>query len=245
MPVLEDLLGLAPGVLTRLVGPRRQRRRGGGRVGYDEIWRRPDTVGRALAKLGATFDDLDHPLTVAQHLSYQVDGDGCEAAVRVRRLLLADRETRRFLFVTRCSSIPRPPVVTFADGCRQDRFRADAATATCAFEFVLERPLHTGDLAAVEFALAYPPGQAARHAQIAINRPVRTLVLEVTFDPHRLPARCFAFRRPRNTSPAVAQHRELLLGGRKAQFVALDPLPGQYGIAWQWDTRGKEPGTPP
>jgi hypothetical protein len=126
-------------------------------------------------------------------------------------------------------------MVTFAEGCRPARFRADVPTSTCVFEFLLDRPLNTGDLAAVEFALRFPPGQTDRHAEIAIWTPTRDLVVQVSFDRRRLPEHCHAYWQPRNTLPW--QHRgEARLDGEthSFQYITLDPPPGQYGITWRW-----------
>ncbi|MGY0231396.1 helix-turn-helix domain-containing protein [Longispora urticae] len=237
--VLEDLLDLPPGALTELIGPRRPRGRWVPRtsgMGFDKLWRLPDAVVRALAKVDATPDDLNHPLKVSQHLSYRVDASGHEESVRVRRLIRADRDnTTRVIFVSRCSTLPQPPMVTFADGCQPGRFRADVPTNTCVFEFLLPRPLRAGEMAAVEFGLRYPPGQTDRHAEIAIYQPVRDLVLQVTFDPHRLPARCYAYWQGHVSQPAERrEERTLDCEARSFQFINLDPAPGQYGIAWQW-----------
>ncbi|GGK07565.1 hypothetical protein GCM10010123_41930 [Pilimelia anulata] len=254
VPVLEELLGLPPGTLLRLVGPRRsrQRRPGGvGRsVGFDEVWGRPETYVRALTKIDATPEDLNHPFPVSQHLSSRIDAAGHEESVRVRRIMLADRETHRFLFVSRCHNLSRPPMVTYADGCRLNRFRADVFTATCVFEFTLDAPLRAGDAVAVEFALRFPPGQETRHALVALSRPARSLVIDVAFAPERLPTRYWGFRRSRST--ATPEDTELLLTPtRKLQFVTLDPGPGQYGIEWRWDrthntlrTPRRQPPTP-
>lgn len=154
----------------------------------------------------------------------------------MRRLVRADHDnTTRFVFVTRCSALPQPPVVTFSEGCQVARFRADVPSSTCVFEFVLDRPLAAGELASVEFALRFPPGQTSRHAQIAIYRPAREMVLHIAFDPAMLPRTCFGYFQPRNVLPR--EHaREVTFDEQTTtyQFITLDPMPGQYGIEWSY-----------
>ncbi|MBB5850076.1 XRE family transcriptional regulator [Amycolatopsis umgeniensis] len=234
---LEAILGQQPETLTGLLGPRRPRGRLNHRtVAYDLVWRRPETVARALAKVDATPEELDTPHRLSQYVSFRVDGYGHEESIRVRRLVRADHDgTSRFLFVTRCSSLTRPPVVLFTEGCRPARFRADVPSSTCAFEFVLDRTLAAGELAVVEFGVRFPPGQAGKHAQIAIYRPARDLALRIAFDPARLPRSCAAFFRAKAASPPE-ERGEATLDRETGtfQFITLDPLPGQYGIRWSW-----------
>ncbi|CCH33299.1 helix-turn-helix transcriptional regulator [Actinosynnema sp. NPDC047251] len=237
---LEAILGQPPETLTALLGPRRPRGRWTNRTGptitYDQVWERPESVARALAKVDATPDELDTPHRLSQYVSYRVDGRGHEESMRVRRLIRADHDgTSRFIFVTRCSSLTQPPVVTFTEGCRPARFRADVPSSTCAFEFVLDRPLDSGELAAVEFGVRLPPGQTDRHAQLAIYRPTRDLVLQIAFDPDHVPLRCNGYFQPRHAMPV--EKRGEVTFDRSAgtfQFITLDPAPGQYGIQWSW-----------
>ncbi|GAA0710676.1 hypothetical protein [Dactylosporangium roseum] len=238
--VLERILDQPAGSLSDLIGPRKPRGRWiprpGTSMAYDQLWKVPEAVVRALAKIDAGPEDLDHLAKVSQHLSYRIDHAGHEESVRVRRLVRADRDNvTRMIFITRCVTLSQPPMITFAEGCRPARFRADVPTSTCVFEFLLDRPMQTGDLAVVEFALRFPPGQTDRHAQIAVWKPTRELVVQVNFDPQMLPERCHAYWQPRSTLPW--QHKGDARVDAKTpvfQYIALDPPPGQYGITWQW-----------
>ncbi|AUI59349.1 helix-turn-helix transcriptional regulator [Amycolatopsis sp. BJA-103] len=234
---LETILGQRPETLTGLLGPRRPRGRSNHRmVAYDQVWRRPETIARALAKVDATPEELDTPHRLSQYVSFRVDESGHEESMRVRRLVRADHDgTSRFLFVIRCSSLTREPVVLFTEGCSPARFRADVPSSTCAFEFALDRTLAAGELAVVEFGVRFPPGQNGEHAQMAIYRPARDMVLQISFDPACLPRHCTAFFQPRTASPP--EERGEASFDRETgtfQFITLDPLPGQYGIRWSW-----------
>ncbi|ONI91773.1 transcriptional regulator [Actinosynnema sp. ALI-1.44] len=238
---LEVMLGQRPRTLTSLLGPRRPRGRMTGRrpdqaVTYDQIWRRPENVARALSKIDAVPADLDTPHRLSQFVSCRVNAQGFEESMRVRRLVRADHDaTTRFMFVMRCSALPTAPVVTFTEGCQVARFRADVPSSTSVFEFALDRPLAAGELAAVEFALRFPPGQTSRHTQIAIHRPAREMVLHVAFDPAMLPRTCFGYFQPRRVLPrenrpgATFDERTTTY-----QFITLDAAPGQYGVEWSY-----------
>ncbi|RSN27403.1 XRE family transcriptional regulator [Amycolatopsis sp. WAC 01416] len=237
---LETILGQRPETLTGLLGPRRPRGRWTIRADtalpYDQVWRRPEEVARALAKMDVTPDELDTPNRLSQYLSYRVDGEGHQESVRVRRLIRADHDgTSRFVFVNRCSSITQPPAVLFAEGCRPARFRADVPSSTCVFEFALDRTLAAGELAVVEFGVRFPPGQARKHVQIALYRPARDVAVQIVFDPKRLPRRCAGFFRPRGSMPPEERCEATFDRDTSTfQFITLDPQPGQYGIQWSW-----------
>lgn len=238
--VLEELLGEPPGALTDLIGHRRPRGKWVPRAGTplpsEKVWRSPEGFIRALTRMGITPEHVNLPRKISQHLSYRIDERGHEDSVRVRRLVQAEQDdTRRMYFITRCVTLPRPPMVTHADGCQPARFRADVPSSTCVFEFLLDRTLAAGELAAVEFGLRFPPGQADDHVELAITRPTRDLILQLTFAPERVPARCRAYWQPRNTLPRRDQlEARLSQDEHTFQFINLDPRPGQYGISWEW-----------
>ncbi|WP_116051106.1 helix-turn-helix domain-containing protein [Amycolatopsis palatopharyngis] len=236
---LEQILGQEQDALTALIGPRRPRGRAPSPFGcvlpHDQVWRNPEEVTRALAQLDAVPEDLARPHKLSQQLSFRVDRNGHLASVRVRRLLQADHDaTTSFIFVARCTALPQPPRVTFTQGCAPARFRADVPSSTCVLEFTLDRPLDTGEVAVVEFGMQYPPGQTDEHTQLALLRPARELVLQITFDSERWPSRCHAFFQPRNGQPVEKKREFQLDSSNTVQFITLDPDPGQYGILWRW-----------
>ncbi|SDY04664.1 hypothetical protein SAMN05421504_104329 [Amycolatopsis xylanica] len=237
---LESILGQQEGTLAALLGPRRPRgrwtNRPGMAVAYDKVWTRPENLVRALAKVDAGPDELDTPQRLSQYVSYRVNAQGCEESMRVRRLIRADHDdTTRFVFVARCSALPQAPVVTFTEGCQPARFRADVPSSTCVFEFLFDRPLAAGELASVEFAVRFPPGQTTQHTQMALYRPAREMVLHIAFDPDMTPNRCFGYFQPRCGAPREQQGEAVFDGQASTyQFITLDPLPGQYGIQWSY-----------
>ncbi|MCP2328346.1 transcriptional regulator with XRE-family HTH domain [Hamadaea flava] len=241
LATLEEVLGESPGALAALLGPRRPRGRRAVALPPDVrppnlFWHQPDAVLRALAKLDATRADLADPVKLSQSFTYRVDEHGHEAAIRVHRLIRARRDgLRRFLFLTRCVTLPQPPAVTFTEGCHPGRFRADVPTSTCVFEFLLDRPLRAGETAMVEFGLRYPPGQLDTYVRVEIGRACRDVALRVVFDPRRVPVRCVGHFQPTVDAPLLTTsetgpHEQI----QAFQYVTLDPAPGAYGISWQW-----------
>ncbi|MBB5872420.1 transcriptional regulator with XRE-family HTH domain [Allocatelliglobosispora scoriae] len=240
LAALEEILGVPSGALAALVGPRRPRGswlpKFNTNLRYDAFWYHPESVLRVLAKVDATPDDLAQPLKLSQSVAYRIDAQGCEESIHVRRIVRADRDdTRRVIFVSRCATLPQPPTVTFAEGCRPARFRADVPSSTCVFEFLLDYPLAAGELAMIEFGLRYPPGQHQNYIRLEISRPSRDLTLQVSFDPSRVPARCYSHYQPRNTLPVQRiREAEIARPPHTIQFITLDPTPGAYGVTWEW-----------
>lgn len=71
---LGTILGQPPQTLTALLGPHRPRERstnrGGPTLTYEQMWHRPETFARAVAKLGVKPEDLTSPHRLSQHVSY-------------------------------------------------------------------------------------------------------------------------------------------------------------------------------
>lgn len=227
------------GSLAAHLSPRKPR--GGWRprtlgLRHDQFWKHPEAQARALAKIDAAPPDTRNPHKLSQHVAYRVDGNGHLESVRVRRLVRADRDdTGRILFTSQFTTLPQPPTVTHTEGCKATRFRADVPSSTCVYEFALDRPLRTGELAVVEFALRFPPGQNDELVLLNAARPSRDLTLQVTFDPRRRPARCYGYYQARHDLP----RRQLVTADldpapHTIQFITLDPAPGGCGIAWEW-----------
>ncbi|MGH3682754.1 MAG: hypothetical protein ACRDT2_21190, partial [Natronosporangium sp.] len=130
---------------------------------------------------------------------------------------------------------PHPPTVLATVGCRLERFRADVPSLTCAFEFILARPLCEGELAMVETTIRNPPGQDDRFADWRLQSHVRDFVVQVDFDPVRLPARVVYYHQPSAAEPMQPiQERTVDEMGTSFQFTTLDPSPGIYGVRWDW-----------
>lgn len=85
----------------------------------------------------------------------------------------------------------------------------------------------------IEFSIRYPPGQTERHYDLRVPPGLRDLVLEIHFDPARVPVRCHGFYQPAQERP----ERVLNCSRRRLpwfQSVVLDPQPGIYGVRWDW-----------
>ena len=73
----------------------------------------------------------------------------------------------------------------------------------------------------------YPP---ATNYERKFRLPVREYVLEVCFDPARLPARCVRYSQL-DEADEIAQQVE---ASGSVHGVALNFGPGRYGVRWDW-----------
>ncbi|HCT78189.1 MAG TPA: XRE family transcriptional regulator [Micromonosporaceae bacterium] len=237
---LERLLELSPGTMAQMLPPRRPRGRWRPRSvtssRLERTWNTPVTLTRMLAKLDAVPDDLSRPSKISQHASYQIDAQGQQRSVRVRRTMLADRDnTTRLLYATRYLTLPQLPIISHVEGCSLGRFRADAVASTCLFEFVFDRPLARGELAMVEFTVQLPPGQRDTKVTLRPGPVSRELAIHVEFHPDLVPARCFGYHQATLTAPVhVIDDRHGPEIGPGFQLVQLDPPPGIVGVRWEW-----------
>ncbi|MQA25082.1 MAG: hypothetical protein GEU94_06350 [Micromonosporaceae bacterium] len=202
----------------------------------ENTWAQPDAVLRVLSKLDATPSDLYRPARISRHMKLQVDAAGHERQTQSRELLRGGPGVaRRMIKMLRCKSLPLPPTVLAAEGCRLERFMADTATFTCAFEFALNRPLREGELAMVETTIRNPPGQDDQFTAWRLRQHVREFVVQVDFDPGRLPARCVYYHQPSaGDPPQTVEERVSPEGCASFQFATIDPVPGIYGVRWDW-----------
>ncbi|MGH3714130.1 MAG: hypothetical protein ACRDT4_11820 [Micromonosporaceae bacterium] len=237
---LEDVLRVPAGSLVGLLPPRRPRGRWRASEGrlmpYQRMWSVPEAVSRVLAKLDATPEELYRPARICRQVRLRVDANGHEREYRVRQLIQAGRTgADRLIALMSCQSLPQPPRVVMCEGCRLRRFRVDLAASLCAFDLVLDPLLEPGQLAVVEYTVCLPPGQADNQHFLRIQQGAREVSLLVNFDPARRPARCSGYRQAAiGLPPEPIEVCGNGTGGSAYQLVVMDPLPGIYGIRWEW-----------
>lgn len=237
---LEVVLGLPARTLIGLLPPRRRRGRwrppGSTTLPHQRMWRSPEAVERVLARLDATPDDLYIPARVSRTMKVYLDADGSERETRHRHLLRGDvRPVSRLITILRSASLPQPPTIFAAEGCRPGRGKADVPGLLSAFELLLDSPLGPGELRQVEFGIRFPPGQRECHADLRVPPGMRDIVLQVTFDRAQPPARCFGwYQAARGRPEQVALELVSAGDGATFQWVVLDPAPGIYGVRWEW-----------
>jgi transcriptional regulator with XRE-family HTH domain len=110
------------------------------------------------------------------------------------------------------------------------------------FELALERTLSVGQTQvlhySVDFAAARRRDAAAApssHDEIAgFLRSPASYVLEIRFDEHALPQRCWQVFQPRPTGPIQAVGDLQLASTNSVHIALLDPKAGGHGISWSW-----------
>ena len=239
---LEGLLGLPPRALLGLLPTRRPRGRWKPptrtNLPHQRMWRSPSAVERVLSRLDAVPADLYVPARVSRTMKVYIDADGCERETRHRHLLRGEgADATRMISLLRSASLPGLPRLVDAEGCRAGRVRADVPGSLSALEVLLESPLRDGELREIGFGIRYPPGQRECHADLRVPPGMRDLVLQAVFEEGRRPGRCVGFYRAARGRPErVVVEGEGVGKGLAAgfQWVVLDPVPGIYGVRWEW-----------
>ncbi|WP_157882503.1 XRE family transcriptional regulator [Streptomyces silvensis] len=238
--VLEEILELPPGSLLGTLPPRRPRGRRAtafeaGTVRDRQWGNRADSIGAALARLGADWGDLASPPVLSYRVRMQVGPEGGELALHVTRILHGgSRGGARMVYVTRYASMPHAPLLTMTHGCRLARFRGDPAAGVAAYEFLLDDPLSPGELALTEFRIQYPPRQTEKYTDIRVYPGTREVVLETVFDAAYAPAACQAFHRASPAAPVrILKERSGSEARGGFQYIRFNPAPGIYGIRWE------------
>jgi hypothetical protein len=235
--VLEPVLGLPPGALASLLGPRRPRGR----------WVRPEPGVVRLEQLlpmANVAASLARQLDIPQVMELErvscedrlwVGPDRTVRRIMVRQVLRAvgDRVTRSFLLQHGEHSV-RAPSLVWTRYCRVGRVRTDHDARFMGAELILDRVLTPGDTTIVEYEL-----DTAYCADAHFERSFRTggyqHILQVQFDPAAVPTRCLSYRRAGPEAP----HEDLQDAWINQELVAhvarVELEPGLYGMRWEWD----------
>ncbi|WP_412543614.1 hypothetical protein R8Z50_14345 [Longispora sp. K20-0274] len=235
--LIERLLDLPEGSLTRLLDPRTRPPRQLAHPGLapDRLWSAPAGLARTLRQL--TAPPQDQLLRVSVHEELEIGADRHLRLTRTRLVLLALADRVSHCRVVYWAEVPgtEPPTVGATRFCRPGRTRADRDSGFWVTELVLDRMLHRGEYATLEYEVR--PGPTADVIDEFTRRtavPIREYALSVWFDPAALPARCVRLDRRTADGPA-ADGEELWLGASgTAQLVVIDAPPGQVGMRWEW-----------
>ncbi|MEE1828255.1 hypothetical protein [Streptomyces sp. BE20] len=239
--LLEELLGLPHSTLSSLLGPPRPRGRWAANANASHL--RLEDVWPGEQEIADVFAELDAPPAgelerLSIHDSYYVDADRRGNLLRMRQVVRAT-----VAGVTRCLVVHKAdeeatgcPEITGVRHGRLGRVRRRPDAGLIVGELMLDRPLGLGDSTVFEYEVEIPSGGAETlEYSRRFATPVREYVLQVHFDPTRVPAHCERY--DRDPGADVDRRREQLWIGASASahVLAPDQQPGHIGIRWEWE----------
>ncbi|RSN60425.1 transcriptional regulator [Amycolatopsis sp. WAC 04182] len=235
---LEQVLEVAPGSLTALLGPPRARGRWPARAdGLPEFGRYWPDRTRIDAAVSAVDTRWDERLTrISQHDVVSVGPGQEELSFRSRQVLRAEADgPDRWVVIVHIDEHDRPlPEVTSLRGCHPGRSVHRPEDGLLVMELLFERPLAKGETVITEHTLVNSaPFPHATNYERKFRLPTREYVLEIRFSPGVLPVRC---RRYSEQDGHPAEWTEVVPCGDSAHGVALSFGPGRFGFEWDWDS---------
>ena len=236
---LEEIVGVPPGALAALVGPRRARGRSvrTGAPDLVEVYRDWDPIAGLLSEFDTSSDDL--LVRLSQYERLTVGPDGRLRELYSRALVRAATNDVRSSIVIDQAAGGTASVIRPLRGCTLGAVRSRPEAGLTIAELRLPQPLQRGELLVmeyvVEFTAPFPPDcDTSRRLRL----PVREYVIDVEFTRPALPARCVQFSASRDED-AVPTERVLRLDERdRACVMGVDLDPCVFGVRWEW------PGTP-
>lgn len=233
--LLESVLELPAGTLIASLGPPRRRGRWLSTVPISPdvaaFWPSPDAVEDAVSEVDIRWDER---LTrISQHDRVFVGADGGERSYHSRQVLRAEADgPDRWVVIMHLDEHDRPlPTIKPLRHCHLGRTVLRPADGLLVAELLFDRPLRKGETVITEHELEnsapYPP---ADNYERKFRLPVREFVLEICFDPARLPVNCVRYSQL-DESDEVAQQVE---PSDSVHGVALNFGPGRYGFRWDW-----------
>ena len=236
LPVLEEVLGLGPGALSRLLVPGRPRSRrtrsDPGSLGT--IWG-ADSVDRALRQVDTRWESALRQLSLHERL--EADEAGRTTRMWVRQVIqaTADGPDRWTFFFHRAGHSHPLPRVQPLRGCRLGAVHADPAAGLMAAELLFPRPLARGEAVVIEHALVEPgPGPVTDQHRRRFRAPVREYVLEVEFTELTVPSRATHLWTPEGEAPEVIERRLDVDDHHRIVLVAPDTSPGLHAVYWEF-----------
>lgn len=233
--LLESVLEVPAGTLVDSLGPPRRRGRWLSTVPdppeVAAFWPRPDAVEDAVSEVDIKWDER---LTrISQHDRVVVGPDGGERSYHSRQVLRAEADgPDRWVVIMHVDEHDRAlPEIRPLRHCRLGRTVLRPADGLLVAELLFDRPLRKGETVITEHELVnsapYPPGT---NYERKFRLPVREFVLEICFDPDRLPVSCERYSRLDEAGELAVQVEPRA----SVHGVALNFGPGRYGFRWTW-----------
>lgn len=236
---LESVLEVPAGSLSGLLGPPRPRgrylRRMMSTPDIGAFWPDPTDIAEVVRGVNTRWDER---LTrISQHDRFVVGPEGGERTCVSRQVLRAEADgPDRWVVIMHLDEHDRAlPEIHALRHCHVGRTvrRPDAGLLVA--ELLFDRPLRRGETIITEHELRnaapFPP---STNYERKFRFGVREVVVEVCFDPARLPARCVQFTQLEGEPETV---REVAVDDdASVHGVALNFGPGRYGFRWDWPT---------
>ncbi|MEU6485322.1 hypothetical protein [Streptomyces sp. NPDC046887] len=233
---LEDILGLAPGGLTRhLGGPVPKAARPVARS-YRTLLEKSASVSQLLA-------DIDSPSYGALRTVSQLERVriGARRELHSRESQYVVRAERngvdRFVMIHQGENGCEPDRMTprAGDNCRVGRSRWDADSGVLVTELLFDTRLCVGDTHVFGFAVRDGTGEESNEWFQCFPETGGQYVLQVRFDPAALPVRCHRFTQgPLGTTRRCLEQLTLNRQHGTVHIVDTRIRPGTVGIVWDW-----------
>ena len=233
---LEEVLHLAPGSLTGLLGEPRARGRARRTVdapGLEEMWPDRERIEPVLSLV-----DRDEAMSrITLHIAVEIAADRGVRTVRTRQVLRAERDgADRWVTVHDLTQPGPAPRIEPIRSCELGRV-VRVEEGVVAAELVFDRVLARGETIVVEYASVvdgppYPRGDDTYCSQF--RTPVRDYAVEVQFDPAALPRSVRRYVVKPDGSHPVEHQRMAVSPEGYTHAVALGFGPGMFCVAWEW-----------
>ncbi|MGB3439821.1 MAG: helix-turn-helix transcriptional regulator [Actinophytocola sp.] len=230
---LEEILGLPPGSLVRLLpdadpGTRPGQERRGGVADIAPVAELLDAVPGA--------QDRDVELVSVQH-KIAVDAQRRTTSMWSRTVVRAlrdgvDRYLVRYYGNPGCvPSLVRPRPL---GNCSLARFVPHPSAPALVYELAFGHELRAGETWVFECELVDPTAGVSREFAYGFRYPAEQYVLEVAFDPHARPSACYSFAQ-RDLSDERHPTGTLTLSTHNTvHLIASVVSSGVLGIRWEW-----------
>jgi hypothetical protein len=237
---LEEVLGVGPGALSRLLAPPLPRGRRASppeHIAFDDLWSQQEAMRRILDRVDVSQDSS--LVRISQHDRVEIGPDGGELSVWTRSVLRARADGP-----DRCVHLYHvdepgcpPPEIRPLRGCRLGTVHAEPEAGLYAAELLFPHPLGRGETTVIEYSVANsePYPRDGNYERI-LRLPIREYVLEVQFAAPARPARCTTYWSPDSTAESATTERAAALDedGRML-LIALDAAPGVHGARWDFE----------
>jgi transcriptional regulator with XRE-family HTH domain len=232
---LEDVLGVPPGALAKLVPPRS--------TGRDSVATFAASMGQGI-EVPESIAELDARLRrqfemVSEHATVTVGSDRAQHSRWTRRVLRAIADgVDRILLADHVDddSAPPPRIEPLAHCELGGRYELPASNFVIT-ELLFDRVLAKDDSMMIEYLLHYgPPYPLDTSHEERKQMPLREFVMEVRFAADAIPTHCEWYEISTREPDAKEKVRVLDINSTRSVLVVRHDLPpSQFGMRWYWD----------